>query len=315
MNINSDKGSRYSPYILLLLAPAIPELLTGSTPYYDFINPLFLVLLIIIYGFPVVLIREYSVRFHLNYNDIMFLGIIVGFLIEGLAVNTFYDPRVERIGNFAIYCRIYGINLCWSIYLTFFHSIFSVLIPIVFVESLYPGINSKEFINTRFYKYMIIAVIFVTILFNLAKETYNPPIYYQLILLIITITYLYIIHRIYTGKSVVKISIPRIKYPLKLLITYPPVFIILALFISSKILPEILHILLGIVLYLALYNTLKEIDRNNYIQTWYIGSRLLLGLCINGFLIAIFNNQYYILVPVTIFTVIVITVDHLKKYR
>ncbi len=292
---------------LLVLAPAIPELLTGSTPFYVFINPFNLLILVIIYGFSAVLVRDYSVKHGLGYGSVMLLGLLVGFLVEGLAVNTFYDPRVEKVDDFATYGRFLGVNWCWLFYLAFFHSIFSVLAPIMLVEAIYPDINGKTLVGSKGHKYMLLAVALVTILFNFSEDVYKPPIYYQLVLLVFMITYMYIAHKIVIKNYRPSLGfLERIKYPFKLLILYPLVFVLLAFFIASKILPPIIHILLGIILYLALYNTVRGIEDRGSIKSWLASSRLTLGLCITGYLTAIFDQQYHIIVPATLFVIILL---------
>ncbi len=299
---------------LLLLAPTIPELLTGSTPITRLLNPINLLILISIYGLPALLIREYSVYRCMDYRGIALLGVSVGFLVEGLAVNTLYDPRFETMGDFSRYGRFLGINWNWSIYLLFFHSIYSVAVPIMLTESLFPNKASKTLVDRRLYKYIIAVIAFAAILFNISSDVYKPPIHYQLITLIVAVTYILLIHRVLSKKVLLGRHIfGSIRFPPRLVLFYPIIMIILVFYIMEKILPPIIHIILGFLLYISIINTLPTIDRRGGIDRWYISSRLVLGLCINGLIAAVFDQQYHIIIPAIIYIVLIMFLD--KRIR
>ncbi len=295
--------------LLLLLSPAIPELLTGSTPFIDFLNPFNMIILITIYGIPSLLIREYSIYYGLNYVDIVLAGLALGILVEGLAVNTYYDPRVSKIGVLAEYGRLLGINWCWIVYITIFHSIFSVLVPIMLVESFYPEAISVNTIARRRLKYLLIPVFIVTVIFNISSETYRPAMIYYLFSIVsfFLVILLYRVNRVY--RVIERIHIPM--YPYKLLILYPIVFIIILLYGMTYYVHPIIHVLLGIIYYILLLKTLSNIKRDmEYRKSiWRFSSQLVIGLAITGVLIGLFNNLYYIFVPAIFFISLMILVD------
>ena len=287
--------------MLLILSPAIPELLTGSTPYWLFINPFIMITLIVIYGFPALLYREYIVRNKLPYHKLLFLGLAQGILIEGIAVNTFYSTNTEKLGYFATYGRFYGINWPWAFYLTIFHSIWSVYTPIMLTEALFPQIRKSSLINLNHKKaFVFIALIsIVTILFQFDKETYHPNPLYQLMSLILIL----IILRIGTIRTPLIKYLPKTSYPKRavLLVLYPILFILLELFILAQFIPPILHILIGFLTYLLLYNLVSRLKFNDqYLLSIY----LTIGLSINGILIALISHRYYIILSSLILSLV-----------
>jgi hypothetical protein len=56
---------------LLLLTTVVPELLTGSTPLYGFLNPGLLVFPALGYGLAVLLVRELAVRLGLGLGGLV----------------------------------------------------------------------------------------------------------------------------------------------------------------------------------------------------------------------------------------------------
>lgn len=285
---------------LLLLSPAIPELLTGSTPFWAFINPINLAVLIVIYGFTTLLLRDYCVIRGYNYEDLLLLGAVMGLLVEGLAVNTFYDNRIEKLGDFATYGRFLDINWNWAVYLVIFHSIWSVVVPVMITESLYPSIRGETLTTSKQRVVLIACIGFVTILFNLSDEVYKPNPLYQLF----TLALLVIIPTIYDSlKQILHTRFIKLipGFPVRYLILYPVLLIILSFYILSRLLPPLLHIIVGIALYIMLYNTLRKQRTSS--ETWMFSSRLLLGLCIMGLMVALLDNQYHIIVPAIFFTI------------
>ena len=130
--------------LLIFLSAGIPELLTGSTPYWQFINPPNLLILLTVYGLPAILYREIMIRWRLGYWELLLLGLIQGVYIEGILVNTFFDPRMSKMGVFSTYGRFFFFYWSWAFYISFFHSIFSVTVPIMLMESIVPETRGKK---------------------------------------------------------------------------------------------------------------------------------------------------------------------------
>ncbi len=125
------------------------ELLSGSAPPVEFFNPFSLLVLLALYGSGAVLIRELSVRWGKGWLTIFVLGAAYGIVEEGLMVKSFFDPNWIDLGPLGSYGRWAGINWVWSLQLTIFHAVFSIAVPILLVELLFPAQRDKLWIGSR----------------------------------------------------------------------------------------------------------------------------------------------------------------------
>ena len=133
-----------APVILLFFLPAISvELLSGNTPLAMYTNPFAFVTLNVIYGGGAILIRETVVRWNKGFASIVLFGVAYGAVNEGLTSKGYFDPHfysaiemgLQNVGRFI------GINVAWAFSITAFHAMFSVAVPILLVDALYPGRN------------------------------------------------------------------------------------------------------------------------------------------------------------------------------
>ena len=126
---------RISPaLVLFFLAPALGELLSGSSPPAEFFNPFALLLLSSLYGSGALVVRELKVRWDKGYASMFVLGAAYGIIEEGLMVKSFFDPEWMDLGILGIYGRWQDVNWVWAEWLTIYHAIFSIGIPITLVE-------------------------------------------------------------------------------------------------------------------------------------------------------------------------------------
>jgi len=274
-------------------ASSIPELLTGSSPFSRYILPHIFILLMIVYGVPAILILDYSVKRGLRYSDVLILGLTVGVIIEGLAVNTYYNPASEVMGDFSSYGRIYGVNLNWMVYITIFHALFSLTVPLA-VSLLILGEEGLELrLSNRLRMILLILLLIVLLLFNISQDVYRPPSQYY-ILSFILIILIYYFHRINYGK---RLPPTRLKWPeRKPIVLYPPILIIAAFYLLEKLVPPILHILVGVLLFTAIHNTLYNYEILLPENSWPIARNLLIGLIMTS-IISLIANAYYYLIP------------------
>ncbi len=134
---------RWPVLALLLLAPAIPELLTGSTP----ITPLVLdpvrfavsfLLEIGLYGTGALLIREFAARAQKGWASILLLGAAYGIAEEGFAVHTFFQTAGSPVGVLGSYGHAFGVDWLWALGLTVFHATYSIALPILLTQLAFP---------------------------------------------------------------------------------------------------------------------------------------------------------------------------------
>jgi hypothetical protein len=104
--------------VLFFLAPVIPELLTGSTPLANFLNPFGFALLVGLYGSGAVVARELTYRLGKGWPALLGLGAAYGIIEEGLMVRSFFSPNWPDLGVLAQYGRWAGVNWIWALQLT-----------------------------------------------------------------------------------------------------------------------------------------------------------------------------------------------------
>ncbi|MGP8158095.1 MAG: hypothetical protein ACLPWO_00555 [Thermoplasmata archaeon] len=132
---------------LLLLAPAIPELLTGSTSVtWVITNPLRFAagfpLDIALYGCGALLIREFAVIYQKGWASILLLGAAYGIAEEGFEVHTFFAPPAQTVGPLGVYGHLFGVNWLWALALTVFHATYSIALPILLTQLWFPAVKN-----------------------------------------------------------------------------------------------------------------------------------------------------------------------------
>lgn len=137
---------------LLLLAPSIPELLTGSTSVTQIVtNPVGFVvgfsLDLLLYGFGALLIRELAVAFRKGWASILLLGAAYGIAEEGFEVHTFFAPPSYTVGALGVYGHLYGVNWLWALALTIFHATYSIALPILLTNLWFPHVKNARWFD------------------------------------------------------------------------------------------------------------------------------------------------------------------------
>lgn len=137
--------NHYAPvFALALLAPFIAEFLFGATPISRLGGFVFLVLL---YGGGAVLIRELARRRSATgWGRIAVLGAAYALIEEGLAVQSFFNPDLFQAG--AIGGRALGVNWVWSEWTVGYHILWSLLIPILLAELLFPNHRTEPWLKS-----------------------------------------------------------------------------------------------------------------------------------------------------------------------
>jgi hypothetical protein len=169
-------------FVLLLLAPAIPELLTGSTPLHTFFTPFSFLLEVGLYGAGAILIRELARSRGLGWPRILLLGAAYGIIEEGLQIQSFFNIHHPGIGNLAVYGRAFGVNWVWAEFLTCFHAVFSIVIPILLTEMLFPARRAQPWLGkigrrvfgVIFALDVVLGAIFFTAIWH-KQYNYLPP--------------------------------------------------------------------------------------------------------------------------------------------
>ncbi len=137
---------------LLLLAPTIPELLTGSTPIAPLVTDpaafaFSFIGIVALYGTGALLIREFAVVFRKGWASILLLGAAYGIAEEGFAVHTFFAPPGGVVGALGGYGHLFGVNWLWALGLTAFHATYSIALPILLTQLWFPGAKEARWLD------------------------------------------------------------------------------------------------------------------------------------------------------------------------
>jgi hypothetical protein len=161
--------------VLFFLAPAIGELLSGSSPPLEFFKPFSLFLLSALYGGGALLARELALRWGKRWPTILALGLAYGIIEEGLMVKSFFDPAWMDLGLLGVYGRWAGVNWVWTVMLTLYHAVVSIAIPIMLVELIYPRERDTPWLGRGGMRVVTI-LLAVDVLFGFTLLTpYRPP--------------------------------------------------------------------------------------------------------------------------------------------
>lgn len=123
---------------LAVLGPLIAEVVASSnTPAILF--PVLLPFLILIYGLPTLLIRELWVRCRIGWPGFLMLGAAYSAFNEGVIAATWFKINSENMKVLVFTAaeagRANGVNWAVMLNLTVYHTLWSILIPIVLMEA------------------------------------------------------------------------------------------------------------------------------------------------------------------------------------
>lgn len=161
-------------WTLALFSPIFAELFSGSSPPFEFFFPLSFAFLLGLYGAGVLVVRELAVIWNKGWVSVILLGAAYGILEEGVAVKSFFDPKWMDLGDLGVYGRVLDTNWVWSFWLTIFHSVVSISLPIIVINLLYPQFRKERFLpGFRFW--IVVGILGLDVIFIAsALNPYNP---------------------------------------------------------------------------------------------------------------------------------------------
>ena len=165
---------------LILLSPVIAEMLSGSSPPLEWLNPVAALLLIWLYGSGVLVMRETAVRWKTGWPSVLLLGAAYGIIEEGLAVKSFFDPGWMDLGTLGWYGRWLDVNWVWAVWLTIYHAVVSIAIPIFLVEWIWPRTRGQPLTSRRGYVMSIALLAGATVFINILLTPYRPSVWHLL---------------------------------------------------------------------------------------------------------------------------------------
>src|SRR2546427_260811 len=100
-------------------------------------------------GVGALLVRACARRWQKGWRSILLLGAAYGIIEEGIMVRSFFSPTWKDLGVLGTYGRWLGVNWVWAEWLTIYHSIFSITIPILLVELTHPSATSQMWLSQQ----------------------------------------------------------------------------------------------------------------------------------------------------------------------
>ncbi len=196
---------------LLLLSPAIGELLSGSAPPLEFFNPFAFALLVGLYGIGVLIVRELSIKWKKGWGTILLLGAAYGIIEEGLAVKSFFDPNWMDLGILGTYGRWFGVNWVWSVCLTIFHTVYSIAIPILIFSLLFPALKNKKLLGNKGLLVCIIIFLFDVGFIYFFLTPYQPNTLIYIITMVIVAALVIAAWKVKAGHITARTPLPLIR--------------------------------------------------------------------------------------------------------
>jgi hypothetical protein len=129
-------GVAAAPLTLALLAPVIGEVLFGAVPLS--LLPFGLVGLIGLYGGGALLVREIVRGRGLPSTWLVWLGVAYAIIEEGTVVQSLFDQHYRGLDFLGFYGHAGGVNWVWALFIVPYHAVFSIAVPILLTELLFP---------------------------------------------------------------------------------------------------------------------------------------------------------------------------------
>jgi hypothetical protein len=142
---------------LALLSPLIGEVLFGAVPL-SFL-PFGLLGLVGLYGGGALLVRELVRRRGLPSYWLVLLGLAYGVLEEGTVVQSLFDQHFRGLDFLGFYGHWVGVNWVWALFIVPYHAVFSIAIPILLVELMYPARRQEAWLGS--WELVVTAAIFI----------------------------------------------------------------------------------------------------------------------------------------------------------
>ncbi len=141
---NPARAQRTWPAAVALVAfsTVVPELVTGSTPWWQMINPGSFLFLLGAYGLPILALRELNVRLGTGPLGLLISGLAYGLLNEGLLAKTIFRTRLP-IDSFDGYGTALGVSWPWLAFIVCWHAVASVALPVIFTHAIFPAVATR----------------------------------------------------------------------------------------------------------------------------------------------------------------------------
>lgn len=157
------RGTTRAALFLLLATGPLAEVLSENVQLLTYVRPLPFLFITLTYGVPVLLIRELAAARKLNVGGVVLLGLAYGILNEGVLAKTLTQPGGSPLDDFAGYGQIGALQGGWAIFIVFWHSLHSVLYPILLSHWLFPDAAERRWFasgRARWLLYVLLTILF-----------------------------------------------------------------------------------------------------------------------------------------------------------
>lgn len=247
-----------SAVFLVLIAMVLPELLTGSSSISTFLNPVHLIILFLGYGVAVLLVREIAVRNNLSFDGIFILGFAFGIFNEGLLAKTLIRASELPISQYNHYGYFLGVSFPFTVAISFWHALASVLVPILLVYWLCPENSKHPWLNKKLTAVLTTILLALGSVALLGKEIVKgTPLQLAVLLGLMLISFLIarrFVQTADTNETSTNLTLKPVWLGMSLLLTY----FLLLMFIAGNKLPLILFFVIFFFIIWLYYKILKR---------------------------------------------------------
>ena len=139
---DSKWRGRRAALLLAVITPLIAELTLGNPP----LSQAYLMLVWVpVYGAGTVLIHEMARRSGAGWAGVLLLGLAYGIVEEGLVLGSLTSPTLYGAAGWAP--RILGLNSAYTELNLPYHAVFSVALPILLAELVFPDLRHRPFLG------------------------------------------------------------------------------------------------------------------------------------------------------------------------
>src|SRR5262249_49671180 len=149
-------------FFLLVAPPIRTEIASGKPPVNALLNPRVAFFLVLAYGFPLLIIRELSLRRRLSTAGVFLQGLAYGIVNEGLLAQTLVRSDHVPIDKFDHYIYAGGFNLSWASVIIPWHAFFAVLFPLALLTFWFPSSAQDPWLGKRVYR--LLAAVLIALL-------------------------------------------------------------------------------------------------------------------------------------------------------
>ena len=241
--------------VLAFITPVLTELLSGNVPAPVFFLPWVYALLIVVYGLPVLLIRELFIKWKLTLPGLFLLGLAYGIFNEGVCAKTLLLADKVPIDAFD-HDTWLGINFPWASLIVPWHALHAIIFPIALVTWWFPAAARTSWLSRKAFGItsVLLSILGAVVYLGNKKAVTSPP---YLIFFVVVMTALIFLSKRASRAGPFLEPIGRSTlWPAAAGFTFYPVLVLGLTIAAGLKLPGIVICLLGILLLAVYYRML-----------------------------------------------------------